>query len=547
MHCHFSGGVLVLPADEDRVVRSLVVVCANWPLVAAGASSDSAAVVIGAGRVIAASPRARAEGIEVGQRRREAQRRCSSVIVHDADPDRDARLFHAVGAALEHVTPRIELSTPGVAAFPTRGPSRYFGGDHALACEVAGAVDAVMESLGWPHSVGVGVADGRFVAQRVAQQMTQPITEGGRFSVLEPGSSASFLAPLPVRVLGRDDLTEVLIRLGIHTLGAFAALPAADVLARFGSDALVAHRLAGGLDEQAPRVAPLPAHLMFTAELDPPVERVDQATFVAKGLVEQLHEALRADGLCCTRVCIGVETIAGECNERIWRHGDSFDVGALIDRMRWQLDGWLNGPAVLRPTSGISRLTLIPDEVGPAKGRQLGFWGGESAADARAARALARAQGIVGVASVMVPEVRGGRSPAERIVRVPAATTELGSSRVVLTDDAPWPGRVPTPSPALLVDEPVRLCDARGAMLAVSGRGLLSAAPAFLDSPGSGSGSGLGPIAIEAWAGPWLSDERWWDPDAHLRRARLQLLLRDGRAVLVACEHGAWCIEGWYD
>jgi protein ImuB len=350
-----------------------------------------------------------------------------------------------------------------------------------------------------------------------------------------------------VRVLGRDDLTEVLIRLGIHTLGAFAALPAADVSARFGPDAVVAHRLAGGLDEQAPRVAPLPAHLMFTAELDPPVERVDQATFVAKGLVEQLHEALRADGLCCTRVCIGVETIAGECNERIWRHGDSFDVGALIDRMRWQLDGWLNGPAVLRPTSGISRLTLIPDEVGPAKGRQLGFWGGESAADARAARALARAQGIVGVASVMVPEVRGGRSPAERIVRVPVATTELGSSRVVLTDDAPWPGRVPTPSPALLVDEPVRVCDAKGAMLAVSGRGLLSAAPAFLESPGSGSGSGLGPIAIEAWAGPWLSDERWWDPDAHLRRARLQLLLRDGRAVLVACEHGAWCIEGWYD
>ena len=53
--------------------------------------------------------------------------------------------------------------------------------------------------------------------------------------------------------------------------------------------------------------------------------------------------------------------------------------------------------------------------------------------------------------------------------------------------------------------------------------------------------------SVVAWAGPWLTDERWWDPATHLRRARLQLLLADGRAVLVCCEHGHWSIEGWYD
>jgi protein ImuB len=54
-------------------------------------------------------------------------------------------------------------------------------------------------------------------------------------------------------------------------------------------------------------------------------------------------------------------------------------------------------------------------------------------------------------------------------------------------------------------------------------------------------------MEVVAWAGPWLSDERWWDPAAHVRRARLQLLLTDGRAVLVSCENHAWSIEGWYD
>ena len=539
------------PAEQrsaDRVVRSLVLRCADWPLVAAGASPDEASVVIGGGRVVVASPAARAEGIEPGHRRREAQRRCPSVVVHHPDPDRDARLFSAIGGALEHITPRIELSVPGVAAFPTRGPSRYFGGDHALAIQVMNAVSAVMAGLGWPDSVGIGVADGRFVAEQVARS--------GGVTVLEPGTSAAFLAPLPVGVLGRPELCDVLRRLGIGTLGAFAALPAADVAARFGADGLIAHRIAGGLDERPPHTAPPPPHLTVSIELDPPVERVDQAAFVAKGLAERLHNGLDAEGLACTRLCITAETDTGACHERIWRHEGALGVGAVIERVRWQLDGWLNGPTLLRPTSGVIRLTLIPDEVGPARGRQLGFWGGETAADERAMRALARVQGIVGVAAVTVPEVRGGRSPIEQIVRVPAATVELTASRSAFSGNgrelltAPWPGRVPTPTPALVLPEPLpaRVCDQRGSVVSVSGRGALSATPATLGAQDVvGATGATGAFPITALAGPWLTDERWWDPAAHVRRARLQLLLADGRAVLVCCEHGQWSIEGWYD
>jgi protein ImuB len=49
------------------------------------------------------------------------------------------------------------------------------------------------------------------------------------------------------------------------------------------------------------------------------------------------------------------------------------------------------------------------------------------------------------------------------------------------------------------------------------------------------------------WAGPWPADERWWDPAAARRRARLQVLLDDGTAHLLVLEHGRWHLEATYD
>ena len=136
-------------------MRTLVVACPDWPVLAAGVAPDQPAAVVRANRVVATSPAARLDGVEVGQRRREAQGRCPGLVVLESDPARDARSFEAVAAVLERVTPRIELSRPGLVAFPTRGPSRYFGGDEALATLVAAAVDEVVVAEGWPGAAGV--------------------------------------------------------------------------------------------------------------------------------------------------------------------------------------------------------------------------------------------------------------------------------------------------------------------------------------------------------------------------------------------------------
>ncbi len=298
--------------------------------------------------------------------------------------------------------------------------------------------------------------------------------------------------------------------------------------------------------------------LRVEAELDPPAERVDTAAFVAKALADDLHARLDHLGLACTRVAILAETEHGESLERLWRHEGALTPGAIADRVRWQLDGWLTGSAAHRPTSGITLLALVPDEVVAATGRQLGFWGGETAADERAVRAIARVQGLLGSDAVTVPEWRGGRGPAEQVVRVPAHAVDLdglGSGRPAARPDSvepPWPGRLPAPAPSTVHPEPlpVEVVDASGVLVQVSGRGLVSAPPARVSSRESGPGSSsrrTGGHEVVAWAGPWLADERWWDPPAHRRRARFQVVTTDGRAHLLAIEGGRWWVEATYD
>jgi protein ImuB len=550
-------------------IRTMVVWCADWPVVAAGAHPDDLAAVLTANRVVACTPAARRVGVGAGQRRREAQGRCSGLVVHERDESAEARAFEPVVQAVETFTPRLELTRPGVVTFATRGPSRYFGGDEALAGHLLAQVDAVLAPLGWSRAAGptlrIGVADGPFAAGLAARRGTGlrgPNAESGALppgwvstpgiTIIPPGDTPRFLAPRSVHLLDRPELSAVLARLGVLTLGDLAALPAADVVARFGADGVTAHRLAAGLDERPPAAADPPADLTVTAELDPPAERVDAAAFVAKAMAAELFAALAARGLSCTRVLVAAETAHGERIERLWRHEGELSAGAVTDRVRWQLDGWLHA-ATGRPTAGIAVLRLVPDEVVPAHGRQLGFWGGEREADRQAVRALARVQGLLGPDAVLVPEWRGGRGPAEQLTLVPAAAVDLVGERPAVGRSwrrAPWPGGLPPPAPAVVLRRrwPAAVVDGEGLAVTVDARGGLSGAPARLAvtaperPPGEWWWSG-----VAGWAGPWPVDERWWDPPARRRRARFQVVTAAGDAFVLVLEGGRWWVEALYD
>jgi protein ImuB len=345
-------------------------------------------------------------------------------------------------------------------------------------------------------------------------------------------------------------LIDLWQRLGIRTLGDLAALPAADVLSRFGSEGAAAFRLARGMVAAPLAATDPPPDLVVQAELDPPAQRVDSAAFVAKGLADDLLQRLRDRGLACSRVLIEVETEHGETLARLWRHEGALSATAMAERARWQLEGWLATGAT---TAGITLIRLVPDEVGPDVGRQLGFWGGSAAVDDRAARGLARVQGLLGPAGVVTAVPDGGRAPGERVRLVPWGDPRLPSQvgpqrtgraiRGPQVEVPPWPGHVPAPSPALVHDPPLPagVWDRAGRPVRVSARGELSDAPALL------SVAGHDEQEVTAWAGPWTAEERWWDPDAHRRRARLQAVTASGEALLLVLEGGRWMVEATYD
>lgn len=513
------------------MIRTLVAWCPDWPVVAAGFGAETPVAVVAAGVVVACSAAARDHDVVTGLRRRVAEARCGDLVVLVRDEAREARAFEPVAAALCRIAPGVEVTRPGLASLATRGPARYHGGETAL-CQVVreAATGAVGRSCAVAApDVRVGVADGPFAAVLAAR----------RSAVVPAGKSADFLTGFGVGVLGRPELADLLVRLGISTLGEFAALDERSVAARFGPDGAVAHRLARGLDDRPLRASPPPAELVAMVELDPPAERVDVAVFAGRTLGEELAAQLAARGLACTLLTIEAETEHGEALARQWRAEVDFGPQTMGERLRWQLEGWLAGTvAEEAPTGGIIRISFRAAEVIPAVGQQLGFWGGVSGADRRARRGLDRLAGMLGHEAVRTAALGGGRGPGDRVSLV-----AWGDSPPEAPSGGPWPGRVPAPAAALVhrVPRAAEVCDRDGLPVSVSARGRLSGIPATITLAGDTR------QGVTRWAGPWLADERWWDPQAGRRRARFQLLAEDHRAYLCFVEANRWWVEATYD
>ncbi|MEE3353479.1 MAG: DNA polymerase Y family protein, partial [Actinomycetota bacterium] len=131
-----------MATDSSTAVRTLVVGCPDWPLTALGVDPGEQALVLGAGRVVAATGSARAMGVVRGQHRREAQFLCPEVRVLARDEAREARGSEVVASALGAVTQWVEAQRPGRCSFGVRGPVRLFGGEVALVRHTAEVVVA---------------------------------------------------------------------------------------------------------------------------------------------------------------------------------------------------------------------------------------------------------------------------------------------------------------------------------------------------------------------------------------------------------------------
>ena len=194
--------------------------------------------------MVARSAAAAAAGVMIGQRRRQAQRRCPEIELVDHDPARDAREFEPVVRAVAEVSPRLDVIEPGWVSLAARGPAKYFGGDAAVAEHLQHVVAEV-----W----GGGTRRCRCGRWAVLVERGGSIV-GASMTVRWSSSqqqSPAFCAPLPIgwlQTLGESDpeMIDLFTRLGLRRLGDLASLDPADVLGRFGHPGVHAHRLAAG-------------------------------------------------------------------------------------------------------------------------------------------------------------------------------------------------------------------------------------------------------------------------------------------------------------
>ncbi|MFH8387163.1 DNA polymerase Y family protein [Kitasatospora sp. NPDC018058] len=496
----------------------------DWPVVAVlGAEPDPGrvAAVVERGRILAATDAARAAGVRRGQKLRSAQAAVAGLEVYDRSVDDEAKMFEAVADAVGALAAHLEVVRPGLLAVAAVGAARFHGGEEPLAEKVVDAVEAT------GHVCRVGIADGLVAAQLAARAQR----------VVPAGESARFLAPFPVAELGDGRLTDLLGRLGVVTVGQFAALPAASVADRFGAAGAAVHRLARGLQARPVVARPPGGDLAVEERFEEPYLLAEPLVFAARGLAERLHAGLAGAGLACERVEIEVECADGTSASRAWRHEGLLSTSAVAERVRWQLQAWQHRQVFAESAGGVTVLRLVPDGLVRDPGRQLSLADGDREATARAERAVARVQAILGHSAPVTVDLAGGRAPDDRVVRTP-----WGDAHQERRADGPWPGRLPAPSPTHVPAVPVavRLLDANGHDIEVTARAEVRSAPARLVLPG-------GAVRVAGWAGPWPEQERWWDPAEARRTARMQVVADDGRALLLAVTGGHWSVEGDYD
>lgn len=547
-------------------IRTAAVWCPDWPAVAAARAEqigpERPLAVLGHRGVLACNAPARSAGVRRGLRRRDAQFRCPELVVVDADQGRDAAEFEAVARVLDDVVAGTELLRPGLVVLGAPGALRYYGGVDELVEALVGAVAAVdVECL-------VGIADELPTACLAAREGV----------CLPAGVDADYLADLPLRMLAAEpallggpeleELLDLLHRLGVRTLGAFAQISPRDVATRFGALGTTAHRIARGERWRLPSVSSPPPGLEAGEECDPPLERVDQAAFVGRRLAVRLHTGLAAAGVACVRLAVVARLADGREVRRVWRCAEPLSAEATADRVRWQLDGWITGGALAgrtedEATGAIAALCLEPLEVVPAGQLQEGLWGAAGLSDGRARRALQRVQGLLGTEAVQVVAAGGGRGPAQQIVM--AAYGEALPEGAAAA--GPWPGMLTGPAPAVVAPPPTyrlrvrrdgrwhrvplgagfELLDAVGTPVSAGERGLLSASPACLCWPAADSRSGGRRLELAGWSAPWPEDEGWWR-GGHLRM-RMQVAPVGAAALLLSAAAGAtiWNVEGVYE
>jgi protein ImuB len=413
-------------------------------------------------------------------------------------------------------SPRVECAGTGEVIFDASGLDRMFGDARTLAGEIRRT--AATRDL----QVRIALAGTRTAARLL-------IRHRAGLTIVEPGTEAEAVAPLPVRLLPALEpegsaaadaavrMTVTLRRWGLRTCGELAAVPAPMVAARLGQDGPRWQRLARGEDLR-PMVPTVPEERFEQAlDLEWPIEGLEPLSFVLGRLMEPLAAHLERRDRGVAVLHVRLHLVTREVYAR------TIEVASTMRDARMLRTLALLDLESHPPLAAIDRVVVTVDPA-PARVVQFSLLTRPLPAPEAMATLLARVQAVMGEGRCGTPALPDTWAPGACAV-VPFAPSALADAPVTV------PPRVPAVALRRFrhpVAVRVRTADGRPVHVLTDRRHL----------PGG---------AVVTSAGPWRTSGGWWTEGWD--RDEWEVTLRDGTSCRLfrEREHDRWFVDARID
>jgi protein ImuB len=137
-------------------------------------------------------------------------------------------------------------------------------------------------------------------------------------TIVPAGREAAAMAPLPLALLeAAPETQELLGRWGLRTIGDLAALPAAGLAERLGSEGPRLSRLSRGEDDLPLVPTPVPESFTLTLDLDWPVDGLEPLAFLLARVLEPLCAGLATRGRRAAGLALDLKLVDGRIHSRV--------------------------------------------------------------------------------------------------------------------------------------------------------------------------------------------------------------------------------------
>jgi len=500
-------------------------------------------------REIAAASR-NATSVVRGMTPKQARAACPGLVVIARDHAAELAATSELLDALETCGPLVEGAAPGICYFDAASlPSGEAG--------ALGAATALAAALGFVCAAGI--ADDKFTARCAA------LVAGAGASIVPPGGSAAFLAPLPVGLLdlfpGDADRFDLL---GLRTLGQLAALPAGPLALRFGERPQRYRELARGEDQEPlqPRHETAVYEARF-AFVEGAVDSLEPVLSALRGCVAAVAARLAGSAQTCDRLDVVLE------HDAALERSSSTIVPVLLADPTASAESMFHLSRIaLESREMLDSIAAVTVRVAPCGQAppQLSLFDG-SAASRRAALAatLARLHAALGREEVvlMSPAATRSRLPERMQEATPlqsasaAFETPRRNGRALAAKSRRQRVQKSAPLQAVACSVPSERSEECSVPSERGELGERSSAPMKASANGDAWAPALRlvdppkPIALPAattsCAGPFRLSESWWEHP--VERDYYQLVDPSGALVLVFRDlrDGGWYLQGVFD